>query len=234
MHNPNQTREPKPTGNPPENDKPEVLISADRLKAIADGVFAVAITLMVLELVVPEINDPTNRELNRALFSMWPKFLAYLLSFLIVGIFWLIHHAIFDAIKYYDSTLAWINILFLLFVALIPFTTSLLGEYFLQKTSIIIYGLHLLLKFLGGYSLWTYSTWKHILVVPDLDTKVVKGAKRMGYLYFSILTAAIIIAFFIPLISIIIYALFVFTILIFAGVGKTLHVFSFPVTKNDT
>jgi uncharacterized membrane protein len=234
MDNSKQPHEPNPSGNPSDNDKPDVLISADRLKAIADGVFAVAMTLLVLELVVPQIKEPSNVELTQALLSMWPKFLAYLLSFLVVGIFWLVHHAIFDAIKYYDSTLAWINILFLLFVALIPFTTSLLGEYFLQKTATIIYGLHLLFMFLGGFSLWTYCTWKHILVVPDLDPRLVKGAKRMGYLYFSILSTAIIIAFFIPLISVIIYGLFVLTILVFTGVGKALHVFSFPASKKKS
>jgi uncharacterized membrane protein len=231
MDNPGEAAKPKPVKKPAEREEATGMVPADRLKALADGVFAVAMTLLVLELVVPEIRDPNNRELTRVLLTMWPKFLAYVLSFLIGGIFWLVHHTIFDAIKYYDSTLAWINILFLLLVALIPFSTSLLGEYFLQKTSTIIYGAHLLLLFLGGYSLWTYSTWKRILVVPDLDPALVKGAKRMGYLYFSILSAAIIIAFFIPLISIIIYALFVFTILIFTGAGKALHVFSFPASK---
>jgi len=222
---------PKPGVNPTEEEEPTGLISADRLKALADGVFAVAMTLLVLELVVPEIMDPSNRELTSVLFSMWPKFLAYILSFLIAGIYWLVHHTIFDAIKYYDSTLAWINIIFLLFVALIPFTTWLLGEYFLMKTSTIIYGVHLLLMFLGGYSLWAYSTGKHILVVPDLDPKVVKGAKKMGYIYFSILTIAIIIAFFSPLISVFIYGFFVLMILVFTGMGKTDQIFSITSSR---
>lgn len=216
---------------PTDKEEANGLISADRLKALADGVFAVAMTLLVLELVVPVIRDPSNQELTLALFSMWPKFIAYVLSFLVAGIFWLVHHSIFDAIKYYDSTLAWINILFLLLVALIPFTTSLLGEYFLHKTSTIVYGAHLLFLFLGGFSLWTYSTSKNILVVKDLDPGLVKGAKHMGYLYFVILSAAIIIGFFHPLISVIIYGLFVLTILVFTGVGKAHQVFSFKANK---
>jgi uncharacterized membrane protein len=220
--------------NTPEKKETSVMISADRLKTIADGVFAVAMTLLVLELVVPELKEHSNRELTSVLLSMWPKFLAYVLSFLIVGIYWLVHHVIFDAIKYYNSTLAWINIIFLLFVALIPFTTSLLGEYFLMKTSTIIYGVHLLLMFLGGYSLWTYSTWKHILVVPDLDPTVVKGAKTMGYVYFCVLTIAIIIAFFIPLISLIIYGLFVLLILVFTALGRADQVFSITTSRKNT
>lgn len=188
-------------------------------------------TLLVLELVVPQIKEITNQELNKLLLSMWPKFVAYVLSFLIAGLFWLVHHAIFDAIRYYNSTLAWINIVFLLLVAMIPFTTSLLGEYFLQKTSTVIYGIHLLLLFFGGYALWAYSTWKHILVIPDLDPGLIKGAKLMGYVYFSILSIAILVAFFIPLISVIIYGLFVLTILVLTAVGRTDHAFTISVSK---
>ena len=231
MDNPNQSGKSTPGIDPTDKEEPKGLITADRLKALADGVFAVAMTLLVLELVVPQIRDPSNQELTHALLSTWPKFLAYVLSFLIAGIFWLVHHAIFDAIKHYDSTLAWINILFLLLVALIPFTTSLLGEYFLQKTSTIVYGAHLLLLFLGGFSLWSYSTSKHFLLVQDLDPGLVKGAKRMGYLYFVILSTAIIFGFFLPLISVIIYGLFVLTILVFTGMGKAQQVFSFKATN---
>ena len=234
MENPQHPPNPNTKKDAGKSKNPPSLVSADRLKALADGVFAVAMTLLVLQLVVPEIKDISNKELTQILLSMWPKFLAYGLSFLIGGIYWLIHHSIFDAIRYYDATLAWINIVFLLFVALIPFTTSLLGEYFLQKTSTIIYGVHLLLMFLGGYSLWTYSTWKHILVVPDLDPGLVKGARRMGYVYFLILSIAIIVAFFIPLISVIIYGIFVLTILIFTAIGKTNRAFIVPVSHKET
>ena len=207
------------------------LIGSDRLKAIADGVFAVAMTLLVLELVVPEVIHPSERELINILLSMWPKFLAYVLSFLIAGIFWIVHHTIFDAIRYYNSTLAWINIIFLLLVALIPFTTSLLGEYFLMKTSTVIYGIHLLCMFIVAFSLWTYSTSRQILVTPNLDSITVKGAKRMGYVYFSILSLAIIIAFLNPLISVVIYGLFVLFILIFTGIGRAEHAFIIPGSK---
>ncbi len=230
MDNAPHPPEPDTKKDPGKRDIPPSLVSADRLKAIADGVFAVAMTLLVLELVVPEIKGLSNKELTEILLSMWPKFLAYLLSFLVAGIYWLIHHTIFDAIRYYDPTLAWINIFFLLFVALIPFTTSLMGAYFLQKTPTIVYGLHLLLLFLGGYALWTYSTWKHILVIPDLDPGLVKGARRMGYVYFIILIAAIIVAIFIPLISIIIYGLMVLAIILLTATGRTERAFIVPVS----
>lgn len=222
------------TEHPQEKENPNGPVHSDRLKAIADGVYAVAMTLLVLELVVPELINPSEHELKNVLLSMWPKFLSYLLSFLIAGIFWIVHHTIFDAIRYYNSTLAWINIIFLLLVALIPFTTSLLGEFFLMKTSTIIYGVHLLCMFLGAFSLWTYSTSRQILMVPDLDPLMVKGARRMGYVYFGILSVAIIIAFFRPLISIIIYGVFVLFILVFTGIGRTDHAFNIQKYKKNS
>ena len=234
MKDPTLSTKKDPVSNSFENSESPTLVSADRLKAIADGVFAVAMTLLVLELVVPAGKELSNQELTGLILSMWPKFVAYVLSFLIAGIFWLVHHTIFDAIRYYDSTLAWINIIFLLFVALIPFSTSLMGEHFLKKTSTIIYGAHLLCMFICGYSLWTYSTWKQILVVPDLDNSIVKGAKLMGYIYFSILAVSIVIAFFIPLVSVILYGLFVLTILILTGMGRSDHAFTVKFSGKKT
>ncbi len=100
--------------------------SPGRLLALADGVFAIAMTLLVLELGVEGIaKTANNAEVVHGLLEMWPKFLIYGLSFLILGIFRVIHQSIFDAIKRYDTTLIWLNILFLMFVALVPFSTAL-------------------------------------------------------------------------------------------------------------
>jgi len=200
------------------------LIPVDRLKSIADGVFAVAMTLLVLDLTIPVTGDVSNTELTRALLSMWPKLVVYLLSFLIVGIYWLIHHIIFDNIRFYDSTLAWLNIVFLLFVALIPFTTSFLGKYFMAKTPTIIYGIQLLLMFFLGYSIFSYSAHRKELLAQELEPVIIKGTKRMGYLYFSIIASSIIITCFMPLISIIIYCLIVIIFILFTGIGKGEHV----------
>ncbi|UCH14549.1 MAG: DUF1211 domain-containing protein [Bacteroidales bacterium] len=205
-------------------------ISADRHKTLADGVFTVAMTLLVLELSIPVIREATNQDLTATLLSMWPKFLSYALSFLILGVFWIIHHFIFDSVRYYDTTLAWLNIMFLLFVALVPFTTSLLGEYFLEITPTIIYGVQLLLMFIMGFSLYSYISSKKSLVDSEISPKIVKGAKKMGYLYFTILLAAIIIALFNTLISTCIYGLIVILFIIFTALGRGEHVVILPVS----
>ena len=207
-------------------------VSSDRQKALADGTFAIVMTLLVLELAVPVLHDASNVELTRALAAMWPKFIAYTLSFLVLGVYWLIHHFLFDNITYYDARLAWLNIIFLLFVALIPFTTSLLGEYLLQKTPAIIYGIQLLVLFLMGFSIWTYGTSRQLSEF-EIDKEMVKGGKRMGYAYFSILVVAIVIAFFAPMAAIIIYGLIVVLFIAITAFGRAEYAVTTHVPKKQ-
>ena len=201
--------------------------TAKRLEALADGVFAIAMTLLVLELAIPVLSEHhTNTEITRELANLWPKFLSYSLSFLILGVYWIIHHYIFENINLYDSTLAWLNILFLMFVSLIPFTTSLMGEYFLERTPTLIYGIQLLIMFLLGFSLFTYSTTKFRLVNDDYPVVLRKGAKYMAYIYFTILTTAILFSFFYTVVSVAIYGLIVVVFIIFTGLGRSEYVVS--------
>lgn len=211
------------------NNKP--YYSPKRLIALADGVFTVAMTIMVLELAVPVITHDSDREILLQLTSMWPKFISYILSFLVLGVYWIIHHKIFDIIKYYTSTLAWLNILFLLVVALIPFTTSLLGEYFLKATTTFAYGVQLLLMFVLGYSIFTYATSTPIILYEKVDVKDVKGVKVMGYTYFTILLVALAFSFIIPLISVIIYGLIVILFFLFSALNKDEYVMNLKTFK---
>ena len=207
-------------------------ISVNRQQALADGIFAVAMTLMVLQLTVPIVTGlDINHRLTLELLNMWPMVVSYFLSFFIVGMYWLIHHFIFDNIKYYDSTLAWLNILFLVFVSLIPFTTSLMGRYFLQKTSTIVYGFQLLIMFFLGFSLWSYATGKKNLVDSSVEVTVIKGAKTMGYIYFIIMIFAIAFGFIMPLVSVFTYGLIVILFIIFTSIGKPEKVIIWSTNK---
>jgi len=212
-------------------------ISTKRLQALADGVFAVAMTLLVLQLIVPVIQagPGLNEQLTQDLFGLWPRFVTYILSFFIAGMFWLMHHFIFDEIQWYDSTLAWLNILFLLFVSLIPFTTSLLGNYFLEKTPSILYGIQLLIMFFLGFSLFSYSRSKPQLIKSDSNSLFVKEVKLMGYIYFILIAIAIVLAFFFPAISLLIYGSIVLLFILFTGLGKSEKViaWSYKRQKNS-
>jgi uncharacterized membrane protein len=98
-----------------------------RLEALSDGVFAVAITLLVLDLRVPQ-GAPAGG-LGRALNDRWPNYAGYLVSFFIIGIIWVNHHGMLGHVRRVDRTLLFLNLLLLLFVAVIPFPTALLAEY---------------------------------------------------------------------------------------------------------
>jgi uncharacterized membrane protein len=118
----------------------------ERTVFFSDAVFAIAITLLALDIQVPQLDIqvphiPAGSEatlLPGALLELWPKFLSFLLSFWVVGPYWLAHHRTFHYISGYDRSLLLINLLFLMWVLLLPFSTSLLGEYGNQQIVVII------------------------------------------------------------------------------------------------
>lgn len=114
-----------------------------RLEAFSDGVFAVAITLLALDLAVAGPEGPGH--LIDQLYGKWPSFLAYLISFFMIGIIWVNHHALVRQIAKADRTLLFLNLVLLLFVVLIPFSTAIVADYFSQhdwdtQVAMMIYG----------------------------------------------------------------------------------------------
>lgn len=115
-----------------------------RLEQLADGIFAIVMTVLVFEIKAPDLVSPTNtNELYFSIKSMLPVFLSYLLSFSLLFTYWRAHHFFVSIYaKNIDRNLTNINAVFFLFIALIPFSTSLLGRYNENQLAIIIFGLH--------------------------------------------------------------------------------------------
>jgi len=192
-------------------------VSAQRLTALADGVFSIAMTLLVLELAVPVV---TADELAEALAEMWPELTMYVLSFLVLGVYWLIHHMIYDGIVRYDPTLVWLNIAYLMFAALVPFSTALVVEYGAITPTAVAYGVNLLLLFVMGWAMWTYATTGHRLVREDADDELAHGARTMGIAYSVTLLIAVAMAFIGPVASMIVYAAIVAAFIGFTIAGR--------------
>jgi uncharacterized membrane protein len=114
----------------------------DRLLTFTDGVFAIIITILVLELKVPDLG--AGKSLREALTDIRPTFVAFVISFLLVGMYWVWHRSAFAQVRYVDLNTVWLNLLFLLPVAMIPFGASLLGEYEGDATALHFYGLVLI------------------------------------------------------------------------------------------
>jgi len=131
-------------------------LPSDQLSAFADGVFAIVITLLVLELPVPEATEG----LLWALLEEWPDFLAYIISFVFIGGLWITHSSITQMTEHEDGVTYRMTLVMLFFVSLLPFSTSLMAKHLAgpgSHLSVLIYGLNLLIApiMLGLYS--TYS-----------------------------------------------------------------------------
>jgi uncharacterized membrane protein len=159
----------------PKEHSAESGIDLERIIFFSDAVYAIAITLLVIEIQVPEIpKSLVAAELPRSLLTLWPKFLSYIISFLVIGAFWRGHHRIFRYIKRYDNRLVWINMLLLLCVAFVPFPTALLGKYGDQQISAVVYAVSMAITGLMNWLLWWYASSEHRLVDKDLDPQLIR------------------------------------------------------------
>src|ERR671938_755326 len=143
----------------------ETGLSKQRVELLTDGVFAVVMTLLVLEISVPRISShnaigsaAAGTELLSGLFDLWPKMLSFGISFIILAIYWLAHHRQFYYIKHVNRTLIWINFMFLMATCLLPFSSSLLGEYRQQQISIFVFGANSIIIASLRYILWWHDT----------------------------------------------------------------------------
>lgn len=177
-----------------------------RLETLCDGVFAIAMTLMIFNIKVPRISGLPHGKLVHTLFELWPQFLAYAISFIMLGVYWIGHHNQFHYVRRSDRLLLWLNITFLMFVTVIPFSTGVLGRYPLERAAVVLYAGNLILVGLMLYAQWWYVTAGHRLVDPDTDPRLVNLAKHRILMGPAILLLAIGASFISPILSIVICA----------------------------
>jgi len=151
-------------------------LSTARIEAFSDGVFAIAITLLVFNLHVPTVSD--QAALQHELAKQWLSYLSYLLSVVVIGVYWVAHHGLFTFIQRADRPLFWLNILFIACVAFLPFPTALLGQYGHSRLAVVIYGLSLVVTGLVLDSMRAYATRGRRLVHHDLPDEVVRSGRR--------------------------------------------------------
>ena len=153
-------------------------LSKTRIEALADGIFAIAMTLMVFDIKLPVPTQTMPWSLRYELVRLWPRFLAYVISFIMLGVYWVGHHNQYHYIRRTDRGFLWINIFFLMGVSLLPFSTGLLGQYPAERTALVVYGLNLIM--VGGflYTHWWYATRSHRLVESQINPEVVSLAKH--------------------------------------------------------
>lgn len=131
-------------------------MNKNRVEAFSDGVFAIAITLLVLDVRLPEADIQSNAQLYSMLVSSTVSIITFIFSFLVIGIFWIAHHRIFDLVHKVNHRLLWSNVFYLMTVALIPFPASVLAHHPFLTTSIVFYSAVLLLCGLQHFLLLVY------------------------------------------------------------------------------
>jgi len=158
-----------------------------RLEAFSDGVIAIIITIMVLELHVPKGDDIA------AILHLWPVFLSYVLSFVYVGIYWNNHHHTMQVVKSVNGAILWANLLLLFWLSVIPFVTGWMGENLFTKWPVVLYGCVLIMN-AASYTILTIALIRH----HGKDSLLAKavGKDRKGKLSLIIYAVAIAISFF--------------------------------------
>ncbi|HTJ90483.1 MAG TPA: TMEM175 family protein [Acidocella sp.] len=146
----------------------------ERVEAFSDGVFAIAITLLILEVKVPRSPGATI-DLLKELQQLWPSYFALVLSFVMIGIYWANHHYVFKLFEKTDHSLNLLNLLFLLCISFLPFPTAVLGSYMLdgsnQTTAATFYAFGLLLPALSWTLMWLYACSGRRLVDRRLEPR---------------------------------------------------------------
>ena len=161
-----------------------------RLEAFSDGVFAVAITLLVLNIKIPGIDLPLNKlphdtDLWHRLGEEWPMLAAYVTSFATIGIMWLNHHRLFVHIKRINTVLVLLNLSLLLFIVFVPVPTALLAEYVElpdQHAAAIVYSGTFVLTACCFNLLWRYASYHNRLLGKDVDSRAIQAISRQ-YLF---------------------------------------------------
>jgi uncharacterized membrane protein len=176
----------------------------DRFNAFSDGVFAIVVTLLVLELPVPPVTVPVLP----ALAESWPDFLGYFISFAFVGGVWLSHAALTKSMKRGDALLFRLNLVMLLSVSLLPFTTKLMVTHMREtdaRVAVAIYGVNVLVATGMISALMLYAARDRHLVVDDLADEKLMRAYRQRRAYLILGAVAVIVALVVPIIAVGIY-----------------------------
>lgn len=192
----------------------------ERLQALADGIFAIALTLLVLELPMPKDSE----DLAHDLLEQWPFYAAYVISFVTIAIVWINHHSLLHGVARADRTLMELNLLLLLFVALVPWPTGLVAEYLRDaeqsSTAALTYGLVMLCMSASFTAIWLYLARAADLAHPEMRPRLRRAVRRSA-VGPSLYSASILVAL---LNAYLAFALFGIVAFFFALSGRTARI----------
>jgi uncharacterized membrane protein len=188
-------------------------MSKNRIEAFSDGVFAIVITLLILDIRVPDVD---YSQLPTALVGLLPRVFAYAVSFGVIGVYWVAHHQSVQQIGKWNGVLIWLNILYLLFVSFMPFPTALLGRYPMQPLPLVIYGINLIAANCTGIAFRLYLN-----AHPELTNAYrLRLAHKSTYLFIFVngsYVIAMLLSFVAPVLSYIIFTVVLLVVIAYYG-----------------
>lgn len=172
----------------------------ERLLTLSDGVVAIALTLLVLQFKVPTLRagaDPNSPHALYVALRLSGSLVSYVVSFYVIGQFWLAHHRVFRYISGHSESLAWWNFGFLFTITLFPFTSALLGAYSDNALAVIAFSINLFLASISTTLVLGVAKRMHMLV-PQASPTVLRGIRLRGLTSAAVIAASIVVAFFSP------------------------------------
>ena len=179
-------------------------LTPGRIEALTDGVFAIAMTIIVLELSVPYLlGSPVPGEQPTSFLEMWDEFYIYVVGFITLGIYWILHRYMFYFIKRSDGVLIWLNILFLMLASLVPFSTKVLSanEVLLPRAqgesnaATTFFAVTTMASILVLLLIWRYATGGHRLVDRDIDGRIIPALTRVILIGVTIYAIGVVVSY---------------------------------------
>lgn len=190
-----------------------------RLEQFADGIFVISATLLVLNFAVPALSDAGNAALAHALTGQWPKLLAFLLSFFIIVNYWRLHSAMFRDVQVLDHTTIMLNTAFLVVAAFMPYATNVAGTYPTLPAAAVLYSIVLLVGALVGF-LMTRHLIKSGAYAEAVPPEHARATYRRIQFSLYIRVVGLIFAFFMPIVSYLIYWVMIIYFLTFSAIDN--------------
>lgn len=185
--------------------QPDSELTTNRIEAFSDGVFAIAITLLILEIRLPAQTGASHVSVAASLLAIWPSYFAYIFSFVTVGIYWVNHHYIFKIYQKTNHVFNLLNVFFLMCISFLPFPTEVLGSHLLdvseQRTTIAFYVFGLLLPALSWFLMWLYGSSNYRLIDSNLSPRFVRYLTRQYGLSPAIYLVALVVSLIQPLVG---------------------------------
>ena len=196
-----------------------------RIEALADGIFAVAMTLLVLDIKPPvHLRFETNEALVDHLSALEHSFVMYAISFVVLAMFWLGHHLQFHFVRHVDRRLLWINLAFLLLAVVVPFSTNLVGDHGHLQLPAVLYAVNLLALTLLLFLQLRHLAARPHLIAPDLTPEAIAHLHRQLLLFGVVPVVSIAASFYSPRLGMYLYALLAVPAFLLGGIDRVTRV----------